>query len=138
MPSLTISFRFLTAGILVVALVVCHACGEKPQEGYLVAHYEELVNQTVPLDASNMARTAVKHNEWSDSGTWEFETKDSVPQYIAWLTEKLGSSFKVEKSASDSVVFTKNLNGDTESVVVHLNTSGNGLHVRVEVSVMPD
>jgi len=128
----------MTAGILVVALAVCDACGGKTQGGYLAAHYEELVNQTVPLDASSVARTAVKHTEWSDSGTWEFETKDSVPQYTAWLTEILGGGFKVEKSASDSLVFTKNLNGDTESVVVHLTTSGNGLHVRAEVSVMPD
>jgi hypothetical protein len=136
LSSLTISFRLLALNVLVVALAVCDACGEKSSEGYLAGHYGELVNQTVPVDASNVVRIAVKRTEWSDSASWEFETKDSVPQYTARLTEKLRGDFKVVKSANDSLAFAKNLNGDTESVVVHLNTSGSSL--RIEVSVTPD
>jgi hypothetical protein len=121
-----------------VVLSVCQSCGEKRSEGYLASHYEELIKQTVPLDAANVTRTAVKHAEWSDSGSWEFETKETVPQYTGWLTEKLKDDFEIVKSEIDSMVFAKNVKGDTESVIVHLNTSAGHLHVRVEVSIRPD
>ncbi len=121
-----------------MVLSVCQSCGEKRSEGYLASHYEELIKQTVPLDAANVTRTAVKHAEWSDSGSWEFETKETVPQYTGWLTEKLKDDFEIVKSEIDSMVFAKNVKGDTESVIVHLNTSAGHLHVRVEVSIRPD
>lgn len=131
-------FRLVRCTLLAGLLAVCQSCGEKPAEGYLASHYEELVNRSVPLDASNVTRTAVKHAQWSDSTSWEFETKETVPQYTEWLTEKLKNDFQIVKSENDSLVFAKNVNGDTESVIVRLNTAAGHLQVRVEVTMRPD
>jgi hypothetical protein len=131
-------FRFPGIAILAVALTVCQSCGQPPSEGYLASHYEELVNQTTPVDASNTSRTAVKRTDWSDSASWEFETKQTGPQYREWLTEKVKRDFKILKSGEDELLLAKSINGDTESVTVRFHPSGTNLQVRVEVSIHPD
>jgi hypothetical protein len=54
------------------------------------------------------------------------------------VTSRLRSDYKVVKSSGDTIVFVKNVNGDTEAVVIHLNGGDESLHVRVELSLAPD
>jgi hypothetical protein len=131
-------FRLLGIAIIGVALAVCQSCGQPSSEGYLASHYEELVKQTTPFDASNESRTAVTRTDWSESASWEFETKQTGPQYREWLTEKLKGDFKLLKSGDDELFFAKSMNGDTESVTVRFHSSGINLQVRAEVSIGPD
>jgi hypothetical protein len=130
--------RLLGIATLAVALAVCESCGQPSSEGYLASHYEELVNQTTPLDASNTSRTVVKRTDWSDSASWEFETKQTGPQYRDWLTEKMKVDFKILKSGDDELLLAKSMNGDTESVAVRFHSGGTNLKVRVDVSIHPD
>ena len=131
-------FRLLGIATLAVALAVCQSCGQPSSEGYLASHYEELVNRTTPLDASNTSRTAVKRTDWSDSASWEFETKQTGPQYRDWLTKKMKGDFRTLKSGDDELLLAKSMDGDTESVTVRFHSSGANLQVRVEVSIHPD
>ena len=130
--------RVVDLGLLLVLAVVCQSCGEGPSTGYLTNHSEELVNQTVPVDASKIKRNEVKQTQWSETISWEFDAKPNRPQYVEWVTNNLKGEFKVVKSSEDSVVYAKNLNGDTETIVVGLNPDNEFLHVRVVVSVVPD
>jgi hypothetical protein len=138
LSSTTTSSRLLIAGVLPVAIGICQSCGQPSSEGYLASHYEELVNQTTPVDASNTSHTAVKRTDWSDSASWEFETKQTGPQYRDWLAAKMKGDFQILKSGDDELLLAKSMKGDTESVAVHFHSSGTSLKVRVEVSVHPD
>jgi hypothetical protein len=42
------------------------------------------------------------------------------------------------QSSEDTIAFVKNVNGDTEAVVLQLNGGGESLRVRVELSFAPD
>ena len=124
--------------LLAVLSVVCQSCGRGPSSGYLASHSEDLVNRTVPGDASNFKRSEVKRTQWSETSSWEFDAKPDRSQYAEWVTNKLKGEFKVVKSSSDAMIFTKNLDGDTETIVFGLKPANEFLHVHVVVSVVPD
>ena len=130
--------RVAQLGAVIVALAFCQSCQRGFSGGYLASHYEELEDLTIPIDASNVARNEVKHTEWSETTSWEFDSKMAAPQYADWVTERLKTDFKAARSSSDALVFAKTLTGDTESIVVRLNPGHDIVHVRVEASIVPD
>jgi hypothetical protein len=75
---------------------------------------------------------------WSETGPWEFDTKMSRAEHAEWLTGKLRDRFRLASRTDSQLTFSRNLDGDTEGVTVHLVPSGGHLHVRVEVVVSPD
>jgi hypothetical protein len=130
--------RALNFGLLIFLSVIWQSCGGGPSSGYLASHSEGLVNRTVPGDASNFKRNEVKETQWSETSSWEFDAKPDRSQYVEWVTNNLKGEFKVVKSSGDSMVFAKNLDGDTETIVLALKPDNEFLHVRVVVSVAPD
>jgi hypothetical protein len=128
----------LIAGMLAVAIGFCQSCGAAPSEGYLENHYEEFVSQTVPLDAENVARSPVKHTDWAQSASWEFDTNQNGPQYAEWLKGKPRGQFKIARSESDGVTFAQDMNGDTVSLAVRFSPGSGKLHVRVDAAIRPD
>jgi len=125
-------------GVVLVALAFCQSCRRGFSGGYLASHYDELADLTIPVDASNVSRNEVEHTEWSETSSWEFDSKMAAPQYVDWVTGKLKADFKTVRSSSDALVFAKTLTGDTESIAARLNPGHDIVHVRVEVSVVPD
>ena len=132
------SSRLPITGVLALAIGICHSCGAAPSEGYLESHYEEFVSQTVPPDAENVTRSPVKRTDWSQSASWEFDTKQTGPQYAEWVKGKPRGEFKIAKSETDEVTFARDLNGDSVSLSVRFTLGSGKLHVRVEASVSPD
>jgi hypothetical protein len=130
--------RVVQLGVVVIALAFCQSCQRGFSGGYLASHYEELEDLTRPVDASNVTRNEVKRTKWSVTGSWEFDSKKTAPQYSEWVTEKLKADFKTISSSSNALVFAKSLAGDTESIAVRLSPGRDNLHVRVEVSIVPD
>jgi hypothetical protein len=130
--------RVVQLGPVIVALAFCQSCQRGLSGGYLASHYEEFADLTIPVDASNVTRNEVKRTKWSETGSWEFDSKKTVPQYSEWVTEKLKADFKTVRSSSNALVFAKSLVGDTESIAVGLTPGHDNLHVRVEVSIVPD
>jgi hypothetical protein len=112
---------------------------EPADSGAFVTHrLEEAQSSTVSADSSNFQRAAIQHDNWSQRTSWEFDSKLSRTKYAEWVTSRLRSDYKVVKSSGDTIVFVRNVNGDTEAVVIHLNGGGESLHVRVELSLAPD
>lgn len=132
------SSRVLITGMLAVIIGLCQSCGAAPFEGYLENHYEEFVSQTVPSDAENVARTPVKHTDWAQSASWEFDTNQNGPQYAEWLKGKPRGQFKIARSETDGVTFAQDLNGDTVSLAVRFTPGSGKLHVRVDAAIRPD
>ena len=93
---------------------------------------------TVPSDSSNLQQPPIQSDLWSRKISWEFDCKLSQAEYLEWVSERLKGKFKTARSSRDEAVFTKNLDGDTETVVIRTRTDGENVHVRVEVSVLPD
>lgn len=124
--------------MLAVAIGFCQPRGAAPSEGYLDSHYEEFVSQTVPSDAENVTRTPVMHTDWAQSASWEFDTKQTGPEYAEWLKGKSRGQFKIARSSTDEVTFAEDLKGDTVSLAVRFSPGSGSLHVRVEASVSPD
>jgi hypothetical protein len=136
--STTPSSRLLFAGALAVAIGICQSCGAAPSEKYLENHYEEFVSETVPPDAENVTRAPVKRTDWSQSASWEFETKQTGSQYAEWLRGKPRGQFSIAKSAPDEITFAQNLNGDMVSLAVRCKPGSAKLHVRVDAWIRPD
>jgi hypothetical protein len=130
--------RVVQVGVVIVALAFCQSCNRGLSGGYLASHYEELADLTIPVDASNVTRNEVKRTKWSETSSWEFDSKMEASQYADWATQRLKADFKTVRSSSKAFVFAKNLKGDTESIAVWLSPSHDNLHVRVEVAIVPD
>jgi hypothetical protein len=107
-------------------------------DGFLERHSQELVDFTVPINSSSMVRASVQQTTWVETASWEFDTKMSRAEYTEWVNGKLRDRFRTAKSADSPLSFSRNLDGDTESITVHLVASGNHLHVRVDGAVSPD
>jgi hypothetical protein len=119
-----------------VGAVSCRS--DRQTDGFLERHSQELVDLTVPIDSSSVVRGGVQRTTWSENATWEFDTKMSRAEYTEWVNGKLRDRFRTAKSADSPLSFSRNLDGDTESITVHLVASGNHLHVRVDGAVSPD
>lgn len=92
----------------------------------------------MPSDAENLTRTQVKRTDWAQSASWEFDTKQTGPQYAEWLRSRPKGNFKIVKSANEETTFAQNLDGDTLSLSVRFSPGNAGLHVRVEAAIRPD
>jgi hypothetical protein len=132
--------RVLAAVCLTVGMVSCRSnLGPADSGGFIITdRLAEAQSSTVPADSSNFQRAAIKHDNWSQRTSWEFNSKLSRTKYAEWVTSRLRSDYKAVKSSGDTIVFVRNVNGDTEAVVIHLNGGGESLHVRVELSFAPD
>jgi hypothetical protein len=106
--------------------------------GFVTHRWEEAQSSTVPAASSNFQRAEIQHDNWSQRTSWEFDSKLSRTLYVEWVTSRLRNDYKVVKSSEDMIVFVKNVNGDTEAVVIHLNGGGESLHVRVELFLVPE
>jgi hypothetical protein len=123
---------------LTIATGILLSCEDRPFNGYLADNYKELMNRTVTLDASNVTLGPEKRTQWSDTISWEFDSKLAPQQYGEWVTSELAHDFRIVTSGNDVLVFAKDFSGDTESIVIRLNSGHDILHVRVVVSVAPD
>ena len=94
--------------------------------------------RTVPADSSNMQQAPIQRDNWSQRTSWEFDSKLSRMEYSEWIKSRLQNNFKLAKSSEDTIIFTKNAKGDTVGIVVHLSQGAQSLHVRVELSFVPD
>jgi len=124
---------------LLMGFVACLSCHSDRQiDGFLEQHSQELVDLTVPIGSSSLVRGSVQRTTWSETGSWDFDTKLSRAEYTEWLNGKLRDQFHIANRADTQLSFSRNPDGDTEAVTVHLVPSGDHLHVRVEVVVSPD
>jgi hypothetical protein len=77
-----------------------------------------MVDLTVPIDSSNVVRSSVQRTEWSETVSWDFDTKMSRQEYAEWLEGKLRDRFRAASRADSQLNFTRNLDGDTEDLTV--------------------
>jgi hypothetical protein len=130
--------RWLGAGLLSVVLVFCQSCKRQSTGDYLEGRSEELVRLTMPGNASNVTRSAVKHAAWAESCFREFDVPLEASAYTAWVTRGLAAEFKQGKGADASLVFERDLATDTERVSIRLSPGRDKLHVRVDANVTAD
>lgn len=124
---------------LLIGLGACLSCqSDRPMDGFLEQHSQELVDFTVPIDSSNMVHGSVQRTTWAEMASWEFDTKMSRAEYAEWVTAKLRDRIRLVSRTDSQLSFSRNLNGDMEAITVHLVPSGGNLHVRVEAVVSPD
>jgi len=132
------SNRAIQLGLLALVMSVCQSCEQEPSVGYLARHSDDLMNLTVPVDASTVTQNGVQHTQWSDAMYWEFGSKQEPRQYEEWLTNNLRGKFNLVKSSSGSLAFAKNLATDIESIVVCPTPDDGNLHVRVDIKIVAD
>jgi len=86
--------RAIPLGVLTIALGVCQSCGQNPSVGYLTSPDKQLVNRTVPAGASKVTQQGVKRTEWSNTGSWQFDTKSE--------TRNLRNGYQTNSKASSA------------------------------------
>jgi hypothetical protein len=124
---------------LFIALGACLSCHSDTQsDGFLERHSQELVDLTVPIDFSSIVRSSVQRTTWGEKASWEFDTKMSRAEYADWINGKLKDRFRVASGTDSQLSYSRNLDGDTEAITVHLVPSGDHLHIRVEAGISPD
>jgi hypothetical protein len=126
----------VTLSIGLGAGVSCRS--DRKSDPFLERHSQELVDLTVPIDSSSIARSSVQRTAWAEKASWEFDTKMSRTEYTDWVNGKLEDRFRVASSTESQLSFSRNLDNDTETITVHLAPSGDQLHVRVEAGISPD
>ncbi len=124
---------------LSIGLGACVSCrSDREPDTFLERHSQELVDLTVPIDSSSIARSSVQRTTWAEKASWEFDTKMSRAEYTDWVKGKLKDRFRVAGSTDSQLSFSQNLDNDTEAITVHLVLSGDHLHVRVDAAISPD
>lgn len=124
---------------LLIGLGACLSCqSDRPMDGFLKRHSQELVDFTVPINSSSMVRASVQQTTWVETASWEFDTKMSRAEYTEWVTARLRDRFRAASGTDSQLSFSRNLDGDTEAITVRPVPSEGNLHVRVEVVVSPD
>jgi len=59
-------------------------------------------------------------------------------QYIRWVDPRLSDRFRVLRITESQLVFSRYLDGDSESVKIEVVSEHPSLHVRVTLEVYPD
>lgn len=127
----------LFPAFLFVAMSFLISCRET-HSGILKGVAVEVRPLTIPGDSTNLQETAIEGGPWSQKISWEFDSKLSPFQYFEWADERLKGSFKRTQTSQDEAIFTRNLDGDAETVAIQTRRDGDVVHVRIKVSVVPD
>ena len=124
---------------LFIGLGTCVSCrSDRQSDTFLERHSQELVGLTVPIDSSSIVRRSVQRTAWGEKASWEFDTKMSRAEYVDWINGKLKDRFRLASGTDSQLSYSRNLDGDTEALTVHLVPSGDHFHIRVEAGISPN
>lgn len=128
----------LVTGLLLLAggLFSCSAQHDRNED--VQREMEAIERKIVPLDAQVLARSGPAQSNWSITATWDIETKMDRVEYSKWVTSQLVPEFKVISVDESQLTFSKQTDGDTNSIECKLALTNAKLHVLARFSVSAD
>lgn len=127
----------LTGALMCLLLTVsCHQ-SEDP-DVFLKQELTKLQEITIPPDAEVLPSSGPDSVTGSQTTNWEFRTEWRSEQYFRWVAPRLANSFQALGEHDSQLDFSRDLDGDAETVKIKVVSEGTRLRVRVTLEVYPD
>ncbi len=107
-------------------------------DAYLHHEVSDLQQRTIPSGSQLVNEHPLTRREWGASASWEIESDYSPDAYRNWVTSALRPDFQVREAANSHLVFSKDVQGDAETLSLETTSSSGTLHVAVKLEVYPD
>ena len=98
----------------------------------------DLQERTVPLDSHLLAHHSLALQGWIASADWEFLSNYSADAYYHWVTSKLRADFQIHETSNSYLQFSKDADGDVETLSIKTAPSSGMLRVAVKLEIYPD
>ena len=132
-PSVILATELL---LLTVGLFACSSQHDRNED--VRREMEAIERKIVPLDARVLDRSGLVQSNWSITATWDLETKMHRSEYSKWVTSQLVPEFKIVRADDSQLIFSKQADGDTESVECKLSLTNEKLDIRAVFRASPD
>jgi hypothetical protein len=134
------AFPQLPSLVVFVVAALCFSCGDQTDHGSLVPDRVNAVRGlTLPSDAKVLSKSGPTLGRYSATAKWEYETGSEKDVYLSWLHQQLErDNFALKSSDELNLVFTKNSQNESESVVVKIAPSNQKLHVEIAFTIDSD
>lgn len=128
----------IQAGAIMCLLfpVSCHRA-EDP-EAFLKQEIARLQEITIPPDGEPLVSSAPDHRAGSETANLEFKTEWRSEQYFRWVIPRLSKTFRALGEHNSQLTFSRNLDGDAETVRIQIVSQVPELHIRVTLEIYPD
>lgn len=121
--------RLIIVGLLAVVSLLAFAFYPRGGEPDVSRNIRQAQAQATPADAQHIDETPVTATPFLVTTAWEFTTRMSWEEYIAWMQARLPGFAQHDAAASRTYV--RSSPGDNVSVTVEQLPSESGLRVRV-------
>jgi hypothetical protein len=98
----------------------------------------DLQQRTIPSGSYLVNQHPLTRREWGASASWEIESDYSSDAYKSWVTSRLRPDFQVRETANSRLRFSKDAQGDVETLSMEMVSSTGTLHVAVKLEIYPD
>jgi hypothetical protein len=114
------------------------SCTQKiDSDTYLQQQASELQQRTLPPDSRLVNQHPLTHQGLGASASWEFESSYAPDAYKSWVTGRLQPDFQVRETANSRLLFSKDAQGDVETLSLETAASSGTLHVAVKLEIYP-
>lgn len=105
-------------------------------------HLEREVQQlhwiTIPPHSHLVSQHAATIKGWDATADWEFQSDYSADAYQRWVTRRLREDFQIRQASGSYLRFTKDAQGDVETLSLMTAPSAGALQVTVKLDLYPD
>ena len=100
-----------------------------------MARVEQL---TVPPGAPILTSSGPDRGPTGATAHREFSTESSSVRYIRWVNPRLRDNFRALRETLSQLIFSRYLDGESETIKIEVVSEGPRLQVRVSLEVYPD
>jgi len=128
-----------------IALVMLSAWGtltsctsESSPDTFLQQEVDHLQKRTMPPDSRLVDQHLTAIHGWGARADWEFQTYYGGDTYLEWLAHELRPDFENKVGTSSPIQFSKDDQGDVETLSVTTTRSAGLVLVTVRLEIYPD
>jgi len=126
--------KSMVAVSVLSAWVTLPSCTPKiDSDTYLQHEASELQQRTIPSGSHRVNQHPLTRRRWGASADWELEPDYGPDAYKSWVTSRLRPDFQVRETANSRLRFSKDAQGDVETLSVEMVSSTGTLHVAVKL-----
>jgi len=131
--------KFMIAAVALSAWIGLLSCAPKiDSDTYLQQEVSDLQRRTIPPDSRRINQHSFTRRELGASASWDFESDDAFDAYKSWVTSRLRPDFQARETINSRLRFSKDVQGDVETLSLETASSSGALHVAVKLEIYPD
>jgi hypothetical protein len=136
-----VEFRFHVVGLTAMFLFLCSSpCCHRADDQDLslrqeMARVEQL---TVPPGGAILVSSGPDQGPTGATAHWDVSTESNAVQYMRWVGPRLSDRFRVLRITGSQLVFSRYLDGDSETIKIEVVSEHPRLQVHVTFELYPD